>query len=198
MAAFQPASADPERPTGPAATEAPAPTLKWPNMSWSMPCWFITIITRSLLWPPICQPMLPPEMSNGAGALHPELVRQEASPLPCSPPTMNAPLIMWGITAMHLAPVRTESGMPALPVVICWMISEAWLTLVAAASLSCAQPRDARAKTHRIDAIFMVTLLPALFWNRGGERRVGPRRTPPSCRRAEYNHPSPAISVVWS
>src|SRR5690348_322026 len=114
MAAFQPALASPERPTGPAATDAPAPTLKWPDISWSMPSWFMTIITRSLLWPPICQPMLPPEISNGAGALHPELVWQVARPLPCSPPTMNAPLIMCGITAMHLAPRKTASGMPGI------------------------------------------------------------------------------------
>src|SRR5579863_8295215 len=122
-----------------------------------MPCWFMTIITRSLLWPPICQPMLPPERSKGAGALHPELVRQVARPLPCSPPTMKAPLIMCGITAMHLAPASTESGMPAFPVVICWMISAPWLSLVVAALLSCAQPRDAiRARTHNSDAVFMV------------------------------------------
>src|SRR5579872_1908774 len=108
--------------------------------------------------------MLPPEISKGAGALHPELVRQVARPLPCSPPTMKAPLIMCGITAMHLAPASTESGMPAFPVVICWMISAPWLSLVVAALLSCVQPRGAiRARTHNSDAVFMVTLLPALL-----------------------------------
>ena len=47
-----------------------------------------------------------------AGALHPESVRQLATPRPCLPPTIKPALIRWGTTTMHFASSSTSSGMP--------------------------------------------------------------------------------------
>src|SRR5436309_12711188 len=70
-------------------------------------------INRSVLLPPICGPQLIPETENGAGALQVfPVVRHVATPVPCSPPTMNAPLTSFGITATHFAPSRTCFGTP--------------------------------------------------------------------------------------
>src|SRR6185437_7033403 len=110
MPAFQPAEAAASRPTGPAAAETLPPTLKWPDSRLFMPCAFMMNITRSVLWPPIWGPHEIPETENGAGALQPFEVRHVATPVPCSPPTINAPLIRPGTTATHLAPSRTLFG----------------------------------------------------------------------------------------
>src|SRR5579859_1918131 len=113
MPAFNPASAEAVRPTGPAAADTSAPSLMWPCIRPVMPSSFMMNIIRSLLLPPICGPQLMPDTENGAGALHAfVLVLQVATPTPCSPPTMNAPLISLGITATHLAPSRTVLGTP--------------------------------------------------------------------------------------
>src|SRR5437764_8714086 len=70
-------------------------------------------ISKSVLFPPICGPQLMPDTENGAGGLQLfELVRQVATPVPCSPPTMNAPLTSFGITATHFAPSSTSFGTP--------------------------------------------------------------------------------------
>src|SRR5437868_2588137 len=74
-------------------------------------------ITRSVVLPPICGPQLMPEISNGAGALQAPPLRQVATPVPCSPPTTNAPLVSLGITATHFASENTLSGMPLSPAV---------------------------------------------------------------------------------
>src|SRR5579872_1818434 len=104
MPALYPASAEADRPTGPAAAETSAPSLMWPFIRPFIPSSFMTNITRSVLLPPICGPQLTPETANGAGELQlPLLVLQVATPSPCSPPTTNAPLISFGITATHLA-----------------------------------------------------------------------------------------------
>src|SRR5579871_1758799 len=112
MPAFHPASAEACRPTGPATAETSAPTLKWPDIRSCMPWSFMMNITRSVLLPPICGPQLIPETENGAGALHPEAARQVATPVPCSPPTTNAPFTSLGITATHFAPLSTSLGTP--------------------------------------------------------------------------------------
>src|SRR6266576_2035277 len=113
MPALYPASAEAERPTGPAAAETSAPNLTWPFIRPFMPSSFMMNIIRSVLLPPICGPQLMPETENGAGALQlPELVLQVATPLPCSPPTTKAPLISLGITATQFAPFRTSFGTP--------------------------------------------------------------------------------------
>src|SRR6202162_5755046 len=74
------------RPTGPAAAEASAPILNLLESILSIPLSFMTSMTTSIASPPICNPQLPPVTEKGAGALHPELVRQVAIPLPCRPP----------------------------------------------------------------------------------------------------------------
>src|ERR1017187_7900662 len=59
------------RPTGPAEAAASAPSL---NLFLSMSCrpfWFMAMRTRSVDWPPICQPKLPPASCTKTGALHP-------------------------------------------------------------------------------------------------------------------------------
>src|SRR5579864_2258502 len=113
MPALYPASAEAERPTGPAAAETSAPSLMCPRIRPFMPSSFMMNIMRSVLLPPICGPQLMPETSKGAGALQlPELVLQVATPLPCSPPTTKAPLISLGIMATHFASFRTSLGTP--------------------------------------------------------------------------------------
>src|SRR5437660_8275513 len=113
--AFQPASAEAVRPTGPAAADTSAPTLKWPEIRSFMPFSFIMNISRSVVLPPICAPQLIPEREKGAGGLHWPLTRQVATPVPCSPPITNAPLTNLGITATHFAPSNTSFGIPLSP-----------------------------------------------------------------------------------
>src|SRR3989442_13799885 len=69
-------------------------------------------MTTSTASPPICNPQLPPVTVKGAGALHPELVRQVAIPLPCRPPKTKPILTIDGMTATHLAESRSSSGIP--------------------------------------------------------------------------------------
>src|SRR5215472_2046044 len=113
MPAFHPPSTEACRSSGPAAADTSAPTLKWPDIKSFILCSFMMNIRRSVLFPPICGPQLMPETENGAGAPHfPSLVRQVAPPVPCSPPTTNAPFTSFGITATHFAPSRTCFGTP--------------------------------------------------------------------------------------
>ena len=77
-----------------------------------MPWSFITSMTTSIASPPICKPQLPPVTEKGAGALHPDLVRQTAIPLPCRPPKTKPILIIEGTTATHFAESRSSSGIP--------------------------------------------------------------------------------------
>src|SRR5262249_28103618 len=112
MPAFQPPSAEAERPAGPATAETSPPTLKWPDISLFMPSSFMMNINRSVSLPPICGPQLMPEVSNGAGELHPDVVRHEATPRPCSPPTIKAPFFRRGMTATHFASCNTVCGTP--------------------------------------------------------------------------------------
>jgi hypothetical protein len=72
----------------------------------------MTSMTTSIASPPICNPQLPPVTEKGAGALHPELVRQVAIPLPWRPPKTKPILIIEGITATHFAEPRSSSGIP--------------------------------------------------------------------------------------
>src|SRR5579862_2462858 len=92
-----------------------------------MPSWFMMNIIKSVLLPPICGPQLIPETENGAGALQSLAVLHVATPLPCSPPTTNAPLTSFGITATHFAPSSTSLGTPLSggAVVICCTVSVA-------------------------------------------------------------------------
>src|SRR5215469_1348722 len=113
MPALYPPSADADRPTGPAAAETSAPNLMWPFIKPCMPSLFMMNITKSVLLPPICGPKLTPETENGAGELQlPFVVRQVATPAPCSPPTTKAPLVSFGMTATHFAPWSTSFGTP--------------------------------------------------------------------------------------
>jgi len=76
-----------------------------------MPFWLLMTMTRSTASTPICVPQLPPPIWMNAGALQPFAVRQVATPLPCSAPKTNPPLIKWGITATHFARFIIQSGM---------------------------------------------------------------------------------------
>src|SRR6185437_8892408 len=100
------------RPTGPAAAEASAPILNLLASIFSMPWSFITSMTTSMASPPICKPQLPPVTVKGAGALHPEVVRQVATPLPCRPPKTKPILTIDGMTARHFAESSSSSGIP--------------------------------------------------------------------------------------
>src|SRR5579864_9385992 len=78
-----------------------------------IPSSFITIITRSMAWPPSCRPQLPPVIVIGAIALHlPVSVRHVATPFPWLPPKPTAIFTMEGTTAIHFASLIILSGMP--------------------------------------------------------------------------------------
>src|SRR5215471_15048586 len=82
------------RPTGPAATEASAPSLTLLDITDLAPASFITSRTKSVASPPIWSPKLPPSSANIAGALQGPRrlapVRQVITPRPYSAPTMKA------------------------------------------------------------------------------------------------------------
>src|ERR1039458_4118453 len=100
------------RPTGPAEAAASAPSL---NLFLSMSCrpfWFMAMRTRSVDWPPICQPKLPPASCTKTGALHPLGVRQVETPWPYCAPTTKAPLLYAGMMVTQDAPARMPRGTP--------------------------------------------------------------------------------------
>ena len=112
MFIFQSVPAEAWRPTGPAAAEASPLSSNLLESSFFTPASFMNSTTRSTSCAPAWKPKLPPPIEIKAGALQPFLVRQVTTPRPCSPPTMNPPFPMFGITAIHLAPVSTSSGIP--------------------------------------------------------------------------------------
>src|ERR1017187_8669744 len=100
------------RPTGPAEAAASAPSL---TLFLSMSCrpfWFMAMRTRSVDWPPICQPKLPPASCTKTGALHPLGVRQVETPWPYWAPTTKAPFLYAGMTVTQDAPARMPRGTP--------------------------------------------------------------------------------------
>src|SRR5438270_5090370 len=104
--AFQPT--EPAVPlVGPAAT-ASAPSWKSPFIKYSSPFSFISM-TISDFCNPAWKPTLPPEMLKNAGAVQPCALRQLTTPEPCSPPAMNPPLVILGMTPMHFASLSTCS-----------------------------------------------------------------------------------------
>src|SRR5260370_35778573 len=62
--------ADAARPTGPAATDASAPSFTLLDITDLAPFSFITNSTKSVACAPIWKPKLPPSSANIAGALH--------------------------------------------------------------------------------------------------------------------------------
>src|SRR5215469_3397747 len=159
--ALYPPSADADRPTGPAAAEMSAPNLMWPFIKPCMPSSFMMNIIRSVLLPPICGPKLTPETENGAGELQlPFVVRQVATPAPCSPPTMRAPFASFGMTATHFAPWSTSLGTPlsAGALVMLCTVSVARVSSTLAFVLSplraCAQTNATRLDASKANASF--------------------------------------------
>src|SRR5437764_14916718 len=115
-------------------------------------------ITKSVVLPPICGPQLMPEISNGAGALQVPALRQVATPVPCSPPTTNAPLVSLGTTATHFASENTLSGMPLSPAVLILctvLVASCSSDYLPFSSESFAQPATAVYNTIYIKTVFI-------------------------------------------
>ena len=68
--------------------------------------------TRSICCAPTWKPQLPFSSSRNAGAVQPLPARQLMTPLPYSPPMMNAAFFTDGITATQSALPHRSSGMP--------------------------------------------------------------------------------------
>src|SRR3954468_13829427 len=84
------------RPFGPAAAEASAPSLVLLFTSDSTPFLFIMRNTKSVAWPPSCNPMFAPSRAYIAGAPHAPVKfsppRHVIAPRPKLPPTPIATL----------------------------------------------------------------------------------------------------------
>ena len=78
--------ADAARPTGPAATDASAPSETLLLSIFVAASRFITSSTRSISLAPAWNPQLPFSSSMNTGELQPLAVRQLITPLPYSPP----------------------------------------------------------------------------------------------------------------
>jgi len=115
MSAFRVASvaALVSRPTGPPATLAWPPSLKLLPISAWKPRSLFTTRSRSVAWPPIWKPTLPPVMVQKQGSLQPPPgSRCRMIPCPRLPPTMKPALIMWG---MMISPVHLFSSVFGTP-----------------------------------------------------------------------------------
>ena len=98
------------RPTGPAATDASAPSDTRFFSSLSTPRSFMTSMTRSMDCAPNCRPQLPLPSRMNIGALQAPSRRQLINPLPYSPPTMNAAFLRPGTTMTQAALSHRSSG----------------------------------------------------------------------------------------
>src|SRR5437867_865165 len=104
--------ADAARPTGPAATDASAPSDTLLFSIVLAASRFVTRSTRSISVAPAWNPQLPFSSSMNTGELQPLAVRQLITPLPYSPPTMNAAFFMSGMTMTQEAFCQRSSGTP--------------------------------------------------------------------------------------
>ena len=100
----------PCRPTGPAATEASAPSVTLLRSSFCTPLSFITSSTRSTCSAPAWKPQLPFASCMNTGAPHDSPLRQLITPFPYSPPTTNAAFLTSGATAAQRVRAHRSSG----------------------------------------------------------------------------------------
>src|SRR5579872_1364197 len=105
--------------------------------------------------------MLPPVMVMKAGALQPLAVRQLTTPLPCSPPTMNPPLVNLGTTAMHFALPSNDDGIGLPPVVMFCTVSVAAVRTLLLSTAHIARAHNGR--SAMIDKILLIIFLLVLI-----------------------------------
>src|SRR5436190_3125291 len=100
----------PWRPIGPAATDASAPRFTLFCSIFCAPDSFITSSTTSTCSAPAWNPRLPLASCMKTGALHWSPARQLMTPLPYSPPMMNAAFFSSGMTTTQRARVQYSGG----------------------------------------------------------------------------------------
>src|SRR4030095_10332305 len=107
-----------ERPTGPAATDASAPSVTLPSAMPSTLLRDISTNTTSVDCTPHWNPTLTPASVMNTGSLHdPSRLRTAKSPLPPRAPMISAPLITRGTTTTPYARSINQVG------IICSLMS---------------------------------------------------------------------------
>src|SRR5437868_10085889 len=102
-----------ERPTGPAAIDASAPSDTLLFSIFPAASRFMTSRTRSISSAPAWKPQLPFSRRMKTGALQLLPLRQLITPRPYSPPKMKAAFFIPGMTTTHWARFQYSSGMPS-------------------------------------------------------------------------------------
>src|SRR5688572_14493197 len=103
------------RPTGPAATDASAPTLNWLRTRFSMPRRSMMTRRRSVACTPIWRPKLPPASVRKAGPDHVPPSRTLSTPRPNVPPKPRPAFFTDGNTAIPSALLRMDFGIDLSP-----------------------------------------------------------------------------------